>query len=34
MRFVFVNGVTGIEDGVETRALPARAVRGPAVGER
>jgi hypothetical protein len=34
MRFVFVNGVTVIEDGVETRALPGRAVRGPAAGER
>lgn len=29
MRFVFVNGVAVIDDGVETRALPGRALRGP-----
>jgi N-acyl-D-aspartate/D-glutamate deacylase len=29
VRFVFVNGVAVIDDGVETRALPGRALRGP-----
>ena len=32
MRFVFVNGVAVIDDGVETRALPGRALRGPGAG--
>jgi N-acyl-D-amino-acid deacylase len=30
MRFVFVNGQAVIDDGVYTRALPGRALRGPA----
>ncbi len=37
MCYVFVNGVAVIAGGVETRALPGRALRGPgvmAVGER
>ena len=34
VRFVFVNGVAVIDDGVETRALPGRALRGPGAAQQ